>query len=47
MLQKAGVIRYHQGTIEVLDREGLESLACECYGVIREQFDRLLPGRMS
>jgi CRP-like cAMP-binding protein len=42
-LQQAGLIRYSRGTIHVLDREGLEAVACECYGIIRQQFDRLLP----
>jgi CRP-like cAMP-binding protein len=44
MLQQAGVIRYRQGTIIVLDRAGLESVACECYFVIRDQLDRYLDG---
>ena len=42
-LQAAGLIRYHRGGIRVLDREGLELAACECYGMIRRQFDQLLP----
>jgi len=42
-LQSAGLIRYSRGTIQVLDRVGLESVACECYGIIRQQFDRLVP----
>jgi CRP-like cAMP-binding protein len=42
-LQDAGLIRYRRGGIRVLDREGLEAAACECYGVVRRQFDRLLP----
>jgi CRP-like cAMP-binding protein len=46
-LQQAALIRYSRGTVQVLDRAGLEAASCECYGVIREQFDRLLPGRMS
>ena len=41
-LQKAGFIRYERGRIEVTDRPGLESAACECYGVVRQSFDRLL-----
>jgi CRP-like cAMP-binding protein len=41
-LQGAGLIRYHRGRIEVLDRAGLEQRACECYGVVRAEFDRLL-----
>ncbi len=42
-LQDAGLIRYSRGVIEVLDREGLIAASCECYGIIREQFDRLVP----
>ncbi|WP_207541144.1 Crp/Fnr family transcriptional regulator [Sabulicella rubraurantiaca] len=43
MLQKAGLIRYTRGTMTVLDREGLEAASCPCYGVLRAEFDRLLP----
>jgi CRP-like cAMP-binding protein len=42
-LQDAGLIRYSYGHIEVLDRPGLEKRVCECYGVVRSEFDRLLP----
>lgn len=42
-LQKAGVIRYVRGRITVLDRAGLERRTCECYRVIKFEFDRLLP----
>ena len=45
MLQKAGFIAYTRGRIRVLDRPGLESAACECYGRIRAEFDRLLGPR--
>jgi CRP-like cAMP-binding protein len=41
-LQKAGLIAYHRGHIRVLDRPGLEARACECYGVVRSECDRLL-----
>jgi CRP-like cAMP-binding protein len=42
-LQQAGLIRYHRGRVQVTDRKGLEAAACECYGVLREVFDRLIP----
>ncbi len=42
-LQDAGLIRYSYGHIEVLDRPGLEKRVCECYGVVRREFERLLP----
>lgn len=41
-LQQAGVIRYCRGRISVLDRAGLEAQSCECYQVIKTEFDRLL-----
>jgi CRP-like cAMP-binding protein len=41
-LQKAGFIRYQRGCIEVTDRPGLESVACECYGIVRRAQDQLL-----
>ena len=43
-MQSAGLIRYSRGMVEILDRAGLEGLACECYGVVRRTYDRLLPG---
>ena len=43
-LQRDGLIRYARGRIEVLDREGLEERACECYAVVKLECDRLLPG---
>jgi CRP-like cAMP-binding protein len=42
-LQAAGLIRYARGRILVLDRAGLEARTCECYGVVRKEYDRLLP----
>jgi len=42
-LQKQGVITYSRGRIHVLDRPKLESLACECYEVVRVETERLLP----
>ena len=41
-LQKAGLIRYNRGVINVLDRERLEAGSCECYAVVRREFERLL-----
>lgn len=40
-LQSAGYISYKRGHIEVLNRSGLENQACECYGFVRKEFDRL------
>lgn len=42
-LQKAGLISYARGHIKVLDRPGLESRTCECYAVVKKEYDRLLP----
>jgi len=42
-LQQAGLINYSRGHITVLDRPGLEARVCECYQVVRTEFDRLLP----
>jgi hypothetical protein len=41
-LQSARLIRYAKGHIRVLDRNGLEARACECYAVVKKEFDRLL-----
>jgi CRP-like cAMP-binding protein len=41
-LQHAGFIRYRRGHITVLDRSGLETRACECYAVVRNELTRLL-----
>jgi CRP-like cAMP-binding protein len=41
-LQRAGLIRYGRGRIEVLDRRGLEKAVCECYRVVKTEVDRLL-----
>jgi CRP-like cAMP-binding protein len=42
-LQKLGLINYRRGRITVLDRAALERHACECYAVVKREFDRLLP----
>jgi CRP-like cAMP-binding protein len=42
-LHKAGLIRYRRGHITVLDRAGLERRTCECYAVVKNEYDRLLP----
>jgi CRP-like cAMP-binding protein len=42
-LQLAGLIRYARGHITVLDRAGLEQRTCECYAVVRREYERLLP----
>jgi CRP-like cAMP-binding protein len=42
-LQHAGLIKYSRGRIEVIDRPGLEAQVCECYQVVKTEFDRLLP----
>jgi CRP-like cAMP-binding protein len=41
-LQRAGLIRYQRGHITVLDRPGLEQRTCECYAVVRKEYERLL-----
>jgi CRP-like cAMP-binding protein len=41
-LQAAGLIRYHRGHIRITDRRGLETAACECYRVVRAEYERLL-----
>ena len=46
-LQQAGLIRYARGHISVLDRKGLEARSCECYGVVRKEYDRLLPHQLA
>lgn len=44
-LQRIGLIRYARGHITVLDRDGLEARVCECYSVVKKEYDRLLPHR--
>jgi CRP-like cAMP-binding protein len=43
-LQTLGLIHYSRGHITVIDRTSLENHVCECYAVVRREFDRLLPG---
>jgi len=44
-LQRAGLIRYKRGNVTILDRRGLIRRSCECYGVSKREFDRLLGGQ--
>ena len=46
-LQAAGIIRYTRGKISVLDRPGLERRTCECYAVVKKEYDRLLPAKVA
>ena len=46
-LQKVGLIRYARGHITVLDRAGLEQRTCECYAVVKKEYDRLLPATLA
>jgi CRP-like cAMP-binding protein len=46
-LQRAGLILYHRGHITVQDRPGLEAEACECYSVVKKEYDRLLPNQIA
>lgn len=43
-LQKAGFISYSRGIITIVDRKSLETVSCECYKVVKQEFDRLLGG---
>ena len=43
-LKKAGLVRSHRGLITILDGAGLEDRTCECYFVVRDEYDRLLGG---
>lgn len=42
-LQAGGLIRYRRGVVDILDRPGLEAIACECYRAVRRNYQRLLP----
>jgi Mn-dependent DtxR family transcriptional regulator len=46
-LQKAGLIEYQRGRIKVLDRKRLEKRSCECYGVVKKEYNRLLPAKLA
>jgi CRP-like cAMP-binding protein len=46
-LQSAGLISYSRGRINVLDRSGLEKRTCECYAVVKKEYDRLLPDKIA
>jgi DNA-binding transcriptional regulator YhcF (GntR family) len=41
LLQAASFINYRRGKITVIDREGLEEFACECYEIVKQEYDRL------
>ena len=45
-LQRQGLIRYRRGVISIVDRERLEAASCECYAIVRAEFDRLLGVRV-
>jgi hypothetical protein len=40
-LQKAGLIRYSRGKLTILDRQGLEAAACDCYRAVKEIYEQL------
>ena len=46
-LQSTGLIAYRRGHITLLDRSGLEKKICECYSVVKREYDRLLPDRIA
>jgi Mn-dependent DtxR family transcriptional regulator len=46
-LQGAGLISYSRGHIMVLDRPGLEKRTCECYAVVKREYERLLPEKLA
>jgi DNA-binding transcriptional regulator YhcF (GntR family) len=44
-LQRAGLIHYKRGNVTIINRRGLVHRSCECYGISKREFDRLLGGR--
>ena len=46
-LQNSGLIKYARGHITILDRRGLELRTCECYKVVKDEYDRLLPNKLA
>jgi CRP-like cAMP-binding protein len=44
--QQAGLLRYHRGRMTIVNRPGLEDICCECYGTVKEQFQRFLGGEL-
>jgi CRP-like cAMP-binding protein len=46
-LQNLGIISYRRGKIQILDRAGLEKCTCECYAVVKAEYDRLLPDELA
>jgi len=46
-IQKAGLIQYARGHITILDRHGLERRTCECYEVVKNEYERLLPDKLA
>ena len=46
-VQKANLIKYSRGHITILDRTGLEKRTCECYQVVKSEYDRLLPNKIA
>jgi hypothetical protein len=44
--QKLGLIHYRRGHIEVINRAGLEARVCECYAVVKNEYDRLIPEKI-
>jgi Mn-dependent DtxR family transcriptional regulator len=41
-LQEKGLIQYQRGNVKILDQPGLEASSCECFRVLKEEYDRLL-----